>query len=143
MKKCTHPNFEAMCQARQDIDFDDEKRRYNKDGHPEVYYNDEWITVKKLHELWGGDSDMEWKCSDCGKTGSDMYDDVNDINPNRRVSQQPHGSSTLYCNMCQGYVIPTSFGGQNDICPYHQRSYQSEEGTVMMYDEFDQNGEAW
>ena len=45
--------------------------------------------------------------------------------------------------MCQGYVIPTSFGGQNDICPYHQRSYQSEEGTVMMYDEFDQNGEAW
>ena len=107
IKKCTHPNFEAMCQA------DDE------------------------HDS------TELKCDLCGKTGSDMFDDLDDINPNRKVSQQPHGSSTLYCNICQRYVTPTSFGGENDICPYHQRSYQSEEGTVMMYDEFDQNGEAW
>ena len=88
-------------------------------------------------------NDMNLKCKDCGKTGNDMYDDVNDINPARRVSQQPHGNSTLYCNQCQSYVVPTSFGGEDELCPYHQRSYQSEEGTVMMYEEFDQDGEAY
>ena len=85
-------------------------------------------------------NDMDLKCKDCGKTGNDMYDDVNDINPARRVSQQPHGKSTMYCNQCQAYVCPTSFDGQDELCPYHQRVSG---GGELMYDEFNQDGEAW
>ena len=55
---------------------------------------------------------------------------------------QPHGDRKTYCQE-HGYVKGTSFGGEDDICPYHQRSYQSEEGTVRMYDEFNDDGEEW
>ena len=83
----------------------------------------------------------EQKCSECGKTTQEMRDDVNDEDPTTRRSQQPMGKSTLYCNMCQMYVVPTSFGGETNICPYHQRVSRSEEGEVeFMYDEFDQDG---
>jgi len=140
-KICRHDSFESMCIARNDLEFDDSKRRYNETTEEhEVYYHDQWISVPKLYELWGGSGDTEWKCSDCGKSGGDMYDDVNDINPNRKVSQQPHGKNTHYCNE-HGFVIPTSFGGEDELCPYHQRTYQGEEGTVFMHDEFNQDGE--
>jgi len=79
----------------------------------------------------------------CGKSGGDMHSDVDDICPTDRVSQQPHGSNTLYCNICQAYVTPTSFGGEYELCPNHQRTYQGEEGTVFMYEEFNQDGEEW
>ena len=96
----------------------------------------------KMIKLWGGDSNHEWKCEDCGKSGGDMWSDVDDIDPTTRVSRQPHGKSTMYCNQCQAYVCPTSFGGDDQVCPYHQCTYQGEEGTVFMYDEFNQDGEA-
>lgn len=62
--------------------------------------------------------------------------------PLTKVSQQPHGKSTLHCNKCDMYVVPTTFNGQ-ECCPYHQQVYQSEEGPVFMYDEMDQDGEAY
>ncbi len=62
--------------------------------------------------------------------------------PLTKKSEQPHGEQTLYCPE-HGYVKRTSFGGVGDLCPYHQRSYQSEEGTVRMYDEFNDDGEEW
>ena len=134
--KCSHESFEELCQERHDILFSDNSgKTFKIDGKT--------LTFEELIKVWGGTSDSEWKCSDCGKSGGDMASDLNDINPNRRVSQQPHGKSVLFCNLCDAYVIPTSFGGEDDICPYHQRTYEGEEGTVFMYDEFNQDGEAW
>ena len=64
--------------------------------------------------------------------------------PLTRKSQQAHGKCTLYCNKCQMFVEPCSFGGQDDLCPYHQQSAVDEDGaTYQMYDEMDQNGEAY
>jgi len=94
-------------------------------------------------------------CPDCHVMWHDMtqdekdmvfsmwYDDTTQIDPTNKRSQQPHDDKTMYCNACEMYVKPTSFGGEKDLCPYHQRSYQSEEGIVMMYDEFNQDGEEW
>ena len=62
------------------------------------------------------------------------------MDPTTKPSQQPHGEQTLWCNQCEMYVAPTDFGPMKDICPYHQQVYQSEEGPVFMYDEFDQDG---
>ena len=45
----------------------------------------------------------------------------------------------IYCNMCQRWVKPTNWFGET-VCPYHQRTHQTEEGPVFMYDEFDQDG---
>jgi len=142
--KCQHYNFEDMCKARNDIIYDDDNRIYNEETKEyEVKIDGTMCSMTMVRKMWGGDSNHEWKCEDCGKSGGDMYSDVDDIDPTSRVSQQPHGKSTLYCNQCQAYVCPTSFGGDDQVCPYHQRSYQSEEGTVMMYEEFDQDGEAY
>ncbi len=58
--------------------------------------------------------------------------------PYTKRSQQPHGKSTLYCNMCQFYVVPASDDG---TCPYHQKYFDSEEGPYPRYDEFNQDGE--
>ena len=67
----------------------------------------------------------------CGKCG---------FLPFTKVSQQPHGNQTLYCNQCQMYVKPTKWENE-DVCPYHQRVGTSEDGPYLMYDEFDQDGE--
>ena len=144
MTKCQHYDFEDMCQARNDTMYDDNNRNYNeKTKEYEIKIDGTIVTFDMLRKMWGGDSNSEWKCKDCGKSGAEMWSDVDDIDPTSRVSQQPHGKSTMYCNQCQAYVVPTSFGGEDDICPYHQRTYQGEEGTVFMYDEFNQDGEAW
>ena len=108
--------------------------------HEEDFYSVEGMKYEERVKKYGNTRDVQ--CPDCNKSLNDMYDDVNDINPNRKVSQQPHGKNTHYCNE-HGFVIPTSFGGEDELCPYHQRSHQSEEGTVMMYDEFNQDGEEW
>jgi hypothetical protein len=44
-----------------------------------------------------------------------------------------------YCNQC-GYETT-----HNDIngCVYHQRIIQDEEGSHLLYEEFNQDGEAW
>ena len=68
--------------------------------------------------------------------------DPHKTDPTTKPSQQPHGKKTMWCNQCEMYVAPTDFGPMKDICPYHQQVYQSEEGPVFMYDEFDQDGEA-
>ena len=142
--KCNHYNFEDMCKARNDIMYDDDNRTYNEETKEyEIKIDGKIMSHAKMIKLWGGDSNHEWKCEDCGKSGADMYSDVNDIDPTCRVSRQPHGESTMYCNQCECYVKPTSFGGEDDVCPNHQRTYQSEEGTVFMYDEFNQDGEEW
>lgn len=62
------------------------------------------------------------------------------MDPTTKPSQQEHGSSTMYCNICECYVKPTSFMGETGLCPNHQRVAQSEEGPVFMYEEFDQDG---
>ena len=69
------------------------------------------------------------KCTTCG------------FLPFTKVSQQPHGNQTLYCNLCQMYVKPCSFDGEDELCPYHQRVGHGEEGSYLMYDEFNQDGE--
>ena len=66
--------------------------------------------------------------------------DLDKMDPTTKPSQQPHGTQTMYCNQCQCYVAPTDFGDEKDVCPNHQRVYQSEEGPVFMYEEFDQDG---
>jgi len=78
------------------------------------------------------------KCSVCEKTTMEMFDDLDDIDPTTRVSQQPHGKSTGYCNMCQGFTAR-----DGDGCVYHQKTLYSEEGAYLRYDEFDQDGEAY
>ena len=58
-----------------------------------------------------------------------------------KPSQQPHGTKTTYCNRCDMYMTPIDFGDEKGVCPNHQRVYQSEEGPVYLYEEFDQDGE--
>ena len=141
--KCRHDSFEDMCKERNDIMYEDNNRIYNEETKEyEIKIEGKMISYKELSKMWNGTGNHEWKCIDCGKSGGDMHSDVDDIDPTSRVSQQPHGMSTLYCNMCQAYVKPTSFGGEDELCPYHQRTYQGEEGTEFMYDEFNQDGEA-
>ena len=66
----------------------------------------------------------------------DMFDDIDDIDPTTRVSQQPHGGATTYCNMCQSYTK-----SDQDGCVYHQKVLDGgEEGPYLRYDEFDQDG---
>ena len=86
--------------------------------------------------------DWELKCPTCGKQRADIQNDPNDLDPTSRTSQQPHGDCTMYCNMCQMYVKPTTWDGEQ-VCPYHQRTMQTEEGPALMYDEFNQDGEEW
>jgi len=62
--------------------------------------------------------------------------------PFEKRSQQSHGESTLYCNACQMYVKPVGWEGEQ-VCPYHQRVCHGEEGSYLMYDEFNQDGEEW
>ena len=69
------------------------------------------------------------------------YMDPTKMDPTTKPSQQPHGKQTMYCNKCQGYVEPITFGDEKDCCPNHQRVYQSEEGPVYLYEEFNQDGE--
>ena len=74
----------------------------------------------------------EWspdKCANCG------------FLPWTKVSQQPHGNQTMYCNRCQMYVKPDTFHGE-ECCPYHQQVVDTEEGPDFYYDEMDQDGEA-
>ena len=72
---------------------------------------------------------------------SEYQMDPHKTDPTTKPSQQPHGKKTMWCNQCEMYVEPTDFGPEKDVCPYHQRVYQSEEGPVYMYDEFNQDGE--
>ena len=73
--------------------------------------------------------DQPLKCETCG------------FEPWTKVSQQPHGDQTMYCNKCQMYVKPDTFHGQ-ECCPYHQQVVDTEEGPDYYYDEMDQDGEA-
>jgi len=89
-------------------------------------------------------------CMHCGRPV--VFDDVNrhgmprlcecGLEPWTKRSQQPHGDCTMYCNMCEMYVKPTKWDGE-DVCPYHQRTMMTEEGPVSMYEEFNQDGEEW
>lgn len=91
------------------------------------------------------DTNESWKkiCSVCGKTTQEMFRDVNDIDPTHRVSQQPHGESTLHCNACGRYVTPTNWDGEQ-VCPYHQRTRYSQDGEpIQMWEEFNQDGEEY
>lgn len=81
--------------------------------------------------------DHETPCPDCGKKQGDIYLDPLDIDPTTRVSQQPHGKSTYYCNKCQGYMEPMIWEDE-ECCPYHQRTY--EDGTKL-WDEVDDDYE--
>ncbi len=47
-----------------------------------------------------------------------------------------------HCNICGFATKRVEWDGQM-VCPYHQHMRQTEEGTVMMYDEFNQDGEEW
>ena len=42
-----------------------------------------------------------------------------------------------YCNMC-GF---DTYRDRGQDCPYHQKVMQSEEGSYLLYDEFNQDGE--
>jgi len=87
---------------------------------------------------------VEIICDSCGKTTAELYDNLNWFSPMHKHSQQPHGQQTLYCNACNMFVKPTSFGGEDDLCPYHQRQATDEDGVpYQMYDEFNQDGEEW
>ena len=48
-----------------------------------------------------------------------------------------------YCNICGCETNRDD----NDVfeggCPYHQKTITNEEGSYQVYDEFDQDGEAW
>ena len=98
--------------------------------------------VHSVPEVRDYDEYKEAKCTTCNKLVSEMFSDPNDIDPTTKVSQQPHGQNTLHCNICEMYVKPTKWEGE-DVCPYHQRTMSTEEGPVLMYDEFDQDGEEW
>ena len=118
-KICKHDSFEDMCRERNDIMYDDDNRIYNEETKEyEIKIGGQMMSYKELSKMWSGTGNHEWKCNDCGKSGGDMHSDVGDICPTDRVSQQPHGSNTLYCNICQAYVTPTSFGGEDELCPY-------------------------
>lgn len=75
--------------------------------------------------------DFETPCPDCGKTQGDIFQDPDDIDPTTRMSQQPHGDHTYYCNACQQMVKPIQFEENEECCPYHQRTYS--DGT-QLYD---------
>jgi len=94
-----------------------------------------------FYKKWYHDKDS-MKCPDCNKSLEEMFLDADDIDPTERTSEQPHGGCTLYCNACQMYVKPARWDGE-EVCPYHQRVRQTEEGTVFMYEEFNQDGEEW
>ncbi len=73
----------------------------------------------------------------------DQFSSLTELDPDTLPSQQPYGKRTLFCQT-HGYVEPTSFGGESDLCPYHQRSAVDEDGaTYRMYDEFNDEGEEW
>ena len=72
---------------------------------------------------------------------NEYRNDPDKTDPTTKPSQQPHGTQTMYCNKCESYVAPITFGDETDLCPNHQRVYQSEEGPVFLYEEFDQDGE--
>lgn len=76
--------------------------------------------------------DYKTPCPDCGKIKNEIFEDPDDIDPTSRLSQQPHGKNTQYCNKCQMMIEPQTWGGQTG-CPYHQRT--NEEGE-QMWDEF-------
>lgn len=81
------------------------------------------------------------KCPAC----RDIFENLEDFNDHSCVSgQSPNMASdkTMYCNSCQMYVKPTLWYGEK-VCPYHQRTMQTEDGVVFMYDEFNQDGEEW
>jgi len=44
--------------------------------------------------------------------------------------------------MCQRETIFVEWDSRM-VCPYHQYQKQTEEGIVLMYDEFNQDGEEW
>jgi hypothetical protein len=81
-------------------------------------------------------------CTECGKSCIDMAMDPNDFDPTTKPSQQVRGENTMYCNSCQMYVKPTTWQGE-EVCPYHQRVHNGEEGPEFMYEEFNQDGEEW
>tara|TARA_Y100001949_G_C15963086_1_gene320222 strand:+ start:1058 stop:1522 length:465 start_codon:yes stop_codon:yes gene_type:complete len=150
---CQHDSFEDMCQERNDLVWTEDnniRRSLDKQADDgswfEINYNNEWVTINKLFKIWGGDGSIEsgtsayWKCNDCGKTGSEMYNDVNDIDPTTRVSQQPHGKRTHYCNLCNGMVEAIKVNNE-ECCPYHQRTIHTSEGDTFLYDDMDQDGE--
>ena len=65
------------------------------------------------------------------------FDDPNQIDPDKAVSQQQHGNATTYCNMCQAYTK-----SDQDGCVWHQKVLDGgEEGPYLRYDEFNQDGE--
>lgn len=100
--------------------------------------------VQLCEKSWDNDEFIDNPaCPTCGKKQNDLRADLDDYDPLTKPSQQPHGDCTLYCNQCQMYVKPTSFNGENDICPYHQRVAYTEDGPEMMYDEFNEDGEEW
>jgi len=83
------------------------------------------------------------RCKDCKKLQYEIFNDVNDIDPTCRVSQQPHGEKcNYYCGQCEMFVAPDNFDG-SDHCPYHQYVRHNEEGSYLQYDEFNQDGEEW
>lgn len=47
-----------------------------------------------------------------------------------------------FCNIC-GYETKWVMWDGRMVCPYHQHIRQTEEGSVLMYDEFNQDGEEW
>lgn len=47
----------------------------------------------------------------------------------------------IFCGE-HGDVESTTWEGEQ-VCPWHQRIMQTEEGPVFMYDEFNQDGEEW
>ena len=71
---------------------------------------------------------------------AEYWSDPDKLDPTTAPSQQPHGKQTMYCNICNMYVKPTTFLDDEETCPYHQQVRQTEEGPVFMYDEFDQDG---
>jgi len=59
-------------------------------------------------------------------------------NPYRGMSRNSTWKRTFNCHE-HGDVEPTKWEGE-EVCPYHQRTKMTEEGPVLMYEEFDQDG---
>ncbi len=115
-------------------------------------YHDQLVGL--LDEYWNDESQSRAKggfagietagdipCPDCGRTIAEINRDPKDIDPTSKVSEQPHGNNTHYCNQ-HGYVKPDTWQGET-VCPYHQRVSYGEEGPEFYYDEFNQDGEEW
>ena len=84
------------------------------------------------------------QCIHCNKMSSRDQKCKCGLLPEVRVSQQSHGKSTLYCHLCDMFVVPCSFDGQDGLCPYHQRQAVDEDGaTYFQWDEFNAEGEEW